>query len=152
MPYWSLWTTPWVTWSLSQAAPAVRAAVSYVGWVAVGVDPLSDEPPHAVARSVTAPSVSASPDRLRDGRRRGATSEGVGSCWGMVWFLPAAQRGPQDGAHECHPLLSSTACDQDASQRVLRLAAPVLSWSTGGTAYGCGSAPDFDRLSPMRAW
>jgi hypothetical protein len=31
---------------------------------------------------------------------------------------------------------------EDVERQVLRLAVPV------GTTYGCGSAPDFDRLSP----
>src|SRR6185312_10530098 len=55
-------------------------------------------------------------------------------------------QAPRTGAGT-HPLRSSTACDRDAPCRVLRLAAS----REKDTTYGCGSAPDFDRLSPPRA-
>jgi hypothetical protein len=48
------------------------------------------------------------------------------------------------------PLLFLDSEGQDASRRVLRLAR-FLPDLGGERAYGCGSAPDSDRLPPLRA-
>src|SRR6478735_2247797 len=77
-----------------------------------------------------------------------AASAARGRVMRMLSF-PLRQRAGRRTAcgADSHPPRSSTACVQDAPLWVLRLADP-RSRERRRAAYGCGSAPDFDRLSP----
>ena len=58
-------------------------------------------------------------------------------------FLPAATAGTHDVCREVTRCFPRQRCDQDASWQAFRLAPRG--------AYGCGSAPESDRLPPPRA-
>ena len=71
--------------------------------------------------------------------------------WDMM-FLPAAASGRARGSPDHHPLLSTTACVGDASQRVLRLAhpAPGGGWTGLRLRVSAGLGPAFPSCG--RGW
>ena len=66
--------------------------------------------------------------------------------------FPLRQRAAPEGLPGVHPLLSSTACVQDASQRVLRLAATVGDGGGLRLRVSAGLGPASPTAGVMSVW
>ena len=79
---------------------------------------------------------------------RGQRSGARGSVEQGVHGFPSRCRAGSDRNRNEPAVDLDSVFLKDVSRRVLRLALPASHATAAGSAYGCGSAPDFDRLPP----